>query len=96
MHTGFWSDARAHVKACGGPVVFTFKILRLLGCLALLSITIAVFIVTEEANTSGLDWLGDLKKGHHSKKRGGKKRNPANEWFSQAEWIQLALCVFYV
>ncbi|CAE6488532.1 unnamed protein product, partial [Rhizoctonia solani] len=41
QHTGFFPDLRTHIKGHGGPTVFTWKVLRLLACLALTGLTIA-------------------------------------------------------
>ena len=67
-HEGIVNDIKAHVASLGGPTIFAFKIVRLLGCLILVALTIATLIVYDYHNTSGNDILDSLKK-HKGKKK---------------------------
>ncbi|EUC62288.1 ABC transporter, partial [Rhizoctonia solani AG-3 Rhs1AP] len=106
QHTGFFPDLRTHIKGHGGPTVFTWKVLRLLACLALTGLTIAAIVsITEGHNTIGtneyhlsdeLDADPDMDE---LSKKGGKKHKKHKKrrarWFSTAEWIEISLCMFY-
>lgn len=90
--TGLWSGARAHIRANGGSVIFAFRVLRLLGCLGLAGISVAVLILSESLGESGarFDSLGGSGtiNWNHSNQNG--------DWLDGNAWIQLSLCLFYV
>lgn len=88
---GIFSDLKAHIKASGGATVFTYKAVRLLGCLSLLAFTIATAVILEE-QSSASHFSSFLKK----KKHGGKHENRDGYTFSTAEWLQVGLCLVYV
>ncbi|CAE6444373.1 unnamed protein product, partial [Rhizoctonia solani] len=102
QHTGFFPDLRSHIKDHGGPVVFLWKMLRLLACLTLTSLTIAAIVsITEGHNTIGtseynvtgeLDIYSDVEL---SGKRGNKHKKRRARRFNAAEWIEISLCLFY-
>lgn len=89
VHTSLWSGAKAQVHACGGPVIFAYKVFQFLACLGLLGISVAVFILSETGTADGI-WSNGLGHRKHSKK------SRHSLWFSELEWIQLALSMFYV
>ncbi|KLO19974.1 P-loop containing nucleoside triphosphate hydrolase protein [Schizopora paradoxa] len=91
-HEGIVNDIKAHVASLGGPTIFSYKIVRLLGCLILVALTIATLIVYDYHNASGSNILETLKK--HKGKKKSKSKKPS-ETFSQSEWVQIALCLAY-
>ncbi|KEP45171.1 ABC transporter, partial [Rhizoctonia solani 123E] len=107
QHTGFFPDLRTHIKGHGGPTVFTWKVLRLLACLALTGLTIAAIVsITEGHNTIGTDLYNlsdeldvDPDMDEYELRKEGKKhkehRKRRARWFSTAEWIEISLCMFY-
>lgn len=89
VHGGILADIKVHIDAKGGPVIFTYKILRLLGCLGLVGMTIATLVIDENGRqTSFLEALKRKKK--------KKKKNASSDAFTEAEWLQVALCLTYV
>lgn len=92
-HEGIVNDIKAHITSLGGLTIFTYKIVRLLGCLVLVALTIATLIVNDYHNTTGSSILDALKK--HKGKKKSKSKKPS-ETFSQSEWLQIALCLAYV
>ena len=71
-HGGILADIKAHVNAKGGPVIFAYKTLRLIGCLLLVALTIATLVMDENDRQTG--FLEVLKK----KKRKKKNKNNRN------------------
>ena len=51
------ADFHVHVEALGGPVIFTFKALRLLACVILAGLT-SVSLLLDTSSTHGY-WLGE-------------------------------------
>ncbi|KAH8120523.1 hypothetical protein DFH11DRAFT_1560461 [Phellopilus nigrolimitatus] len=89
-HAGIIADIKAHVNSTGGPVIFFYKMLRMVGCLVLVGLTIVTLIIDEHEREIGL--LMILKK---KKKGNRKKAAPFSDSFSDAEWLQVALCLAY-
>ena len=89
-HGGIFADIKMHVNEKGGPVIFAYKTLRLIGCLILVGLTIATLLMDENDRQTG--FLESLKK--KGKKK--KKHAPSSDEFTKAEWMQVALCLFYV
>jgi hypothetical protein len=88
---GVMSDIRAHIQSMGGTEIFVYKLLRLIGCLTLVGLTIATLVIDEQTrDSSGL--LDLLKK----KKHKGKKKSNHSDSFSHDEWLQVALLLTYV
>lgn len=88
---GFFAEAREHIAIHGGPVIFAHMLARLVGCLALLGLTITTLIL-DERNKSEADEIGVTGKwGKKPKNKRG--RSPA---FSTDEWLQVAMCITYV
>ncbi|KAL5534538.1 hypothetical protein ACEPAG_1001 [Sanghuangporus baumii] len=86
-HGGILADIKMHIDAKGGPVIFTYKMLRLLGCLTLVGLTIATLVIDETDRQTG--FLEILKK----KKK--KKKHARSDEFTEAEWLQVAVCLTY-
>ena len=94
QHTGFFPDLRSHIEGHGGIAIFTWKMLRLLACIALTALTIVAVVVTNEGHkTIGTQDVDTFKK--HGKKH-KKHRKHHDRWFSTAEWLEIFLCIFYV
>jgi hypothetical protein len=87
-HAGILEDTKRHIRNHGGLTIYLFKVLRLVGCLALLGITIAAFIISEEE--SGDSLLDSLKKKHK------KKHRKVDGWPTPSEWTEIFLCITYV
>ncbi|CCO37550.1 ATP-binding cassette transporter abc4 Short=ABC transporter abc4 [Rhizoctonia solani AG-1 IB] len=106
QHTGFFPDLRSHINAHGGAIVFAWKVLRLLSCLALTGLTVGAIVSINEGHkitgTSESQLIYspylDLDIGALGKSRENKhKKHSRNRhtWFSTAEWIEISLCIFY-
>jgi hypothetical protein len=83
---GFFAEAKDHILKQGGPVVFTYKVARLLGCLAFLGVSLATLLLQENeaSRTDGFRILG--KWGKKPKKKHGHRL------LSKEEWLQFAIC----
>ncbi|KAJ8520559.1 hypothetical protein ONZ45_g2613 [Pleurotus djamor] len=102
---GFWSEFKAHVVSHGGLHIFVYKILRLVGCLALLGLSIATLIIDEieledrqdiqftYADQEPLGWMGALARWGKKKR---KHRRKEVEQLTQTEWLQFAMCMTYL
>ena len=89
-HAGIINDIKTHVHSMGGPVIFTYKVLRLLGCLVLVVLTIVTLVIDEEQRT------GTLGFGVAKKKHKGSRKGKGGAGFTKAEWLQIALGLTYV
>ena len=85
---GLSSDAKAFVSQHGGPIIFGYKVARFVGCLALLGLSLATFILEEREEHT----LGALDK-HWGGKRPKHRASDDQPLFSRAEWHQFALCM---
>ncbi|KAJ7169514.1 hypothetical protein C8R46DRAFT_1217207 [Mycena filopes] len=83
---GVAAEVREHVAEHGGSVIFAFRLVRLVACLALLGFSIASFAIAE-TRKPGTSVFGKWGKKHP------KKREP--ETLSIAEWLQLAMCMTF-
>ncbi|CEL51761.1 ATP-binding cassette transporter abc4 OS=Schizosaccharomyces pombe (strain 972 / ATCC 24843) GN=abc4 PE=3 SV=1 [Rhizoctonia solani AG-1 IB] len=104
QHTGFFPDLHSHISALGGAGVFGWKVLRLLACFVLTALTIGAIVSINEGHktigTKEYDFSEDLdidmdtlsKKWGKKHKKHKKKRE---RWFSNTEWIEISLCMFY-
>ena len=88
QHTGIFSDIKLHANKMGGVTIFTYKLLRLFGCLILVGLTIVTLIVDEQERATGLIEVW--------KKRSKKGQWKSSSGFTKAEWQQVALGLFYV
>ena len=89
QHNGLIADLKNHINAKGGPVIFFYKVLRLVGCLALVGLTIATLVIDEHDRESS--FIETLKK-----KKKKKKHASASDSFTELEWLHVALCLTYV
>lgn len=88
--TGIISGIKTRVQSMGGPITFSYRVLRLLGCLVLVVLSIATLVMDgEERGTS---------KGSEvvRKKHKGRKKTTGKSGFTDAEWLQVALSLTYV
>ncbi|KAJ7456632.1 hypothetical protein FB451DRAFT_1048362 [Mycena latifolia] len=87
---GLVSEVREHIAHHGGPVIFAFKFVRLVACLALLGLSIASLALTEarKSETGQASIFG---------KWGKKHPNKTNPKLSVTEWLQVAtsMTAFY-
>jgi hypothetical protein len=95
-------ELEAHVAGHGGFTKFASNTLRLILTLSLLALSIYAAIMApgpknraSPLGTTGLDYdLETNKKWKKPKKHKG--HYPGEEWFSQAEWLEITQCAFYV
>ncbi|KAL7411452.1 hypothetical protein BDY24DRAFT_353656 [Mrakia frigida] len=103
----FGSDLKEHINQVGGRTIFLFNLVRFLGCLALLGLTIAAVVVDSEKSSSGpgagggtkgvVEILKKWKKGRkHKKEKGGRGRQRREEEFGREEWVELGQCFFFL
>jgi hypothetical protein len=88
--TGFLAEINANITSNGGLSIWLYKVVRLIGCLALFAVSIAAAVIAgdDTLHTNRKHW-GKKHKHTHGKKHDGA-------WFSDYEWIQIALALVYV
>jgi hypothetical protein len=91
IRVSLWADLKENINSNGGIVIWSFKVIRLLGVLILICLSV-VSAINNPQSTHGstlfakfIEDLGKKRKG-----KGGKSR------LSNAEWIELAWTAFYV
>ena len=87
---GVLSDIKAHIDSMGGSIVFFYKMLRFVGCLVLVGLTIATLVLDEHQRGNG-GLLSQLRK--RKEKKAKKRPSPT---FTTSEWLQIALALTYV
>ncbi|TDL28857.1 P-loop containing nucleoside triphosphate hydrolase protein [Rickenella mellea] len=92
LHAGVVYEVKERIKLMGGSTIFLYKILRLLGCLALVGLTIATLVVDEGKPENKTSFMVQMKK-HWGKK---KKRRSTDEGFSHHEWLQISVLLTYL
>jgi hypothetical protein len=93
---GFFVELKHRIKQHGGVFPFSIKITRVLCCVVLLAISTVAFIQDEEVSD---DDTRSFKGGFGKPPRGRKHRHSRErlrEYFRHEEWIEVAMCVFYV
>ena len=96
---GFFVGIRQRVKQHGGAFPFSIEVTRVLCCVSLLVISTVAFVQYEEEESDGGALLASFKSGHGKHPRGKKHRNgreTQREHFRREEWIEVAMCAFYV
>ncbi|KIM25975.1 hypothetical protein M408DRAFT_330768, partial [Serendipita vermifera MAFF 305830] len=85
--TSIKAELEANIKSNGGFEIWAYKVVRLVGCLVLLSFAIfqAVNANDDTFHTTGKHW------GKKHRHRHGRKQK-----FSDDTWIQIALAAFYM
>lgn len=81
---------KAHMSLHGGHVIFVYKAARLVGCLVLLSLSLATLILEENGKIDKL--VFGISNKHWGKKH-RQHRHPNKDLFTDAEWLQVALCL---
>jgi heme exporter protein D len=98
---GLKTEIAHHVKKRGGFAIFVWKLLRLLTCLALVAVTIAVIVIEKEADSATNQPANDgfvdaMKKWGRKKKHRRKHRGDRGALFTIDEWYQISLCLVFV
>ncbi|QRW00058.1 ABC transporter transmembrane region [Ceratobasidium sp. AG-Ba] len=97
QHSGFFPDLKSHIRGHGGAIIFGWKMLRLVSCVALTALTIVAIVLTNEGHktvgTKDWDEVDTLSK--HWGKKHKKHKKHQHRWFSTAEWMEISLCMFY-
>ena len=88
-HIGFLADLRHQVKSLGGVYIFAFRVLRLLSIFTLVGLSVATFILDEEAPSSHTTTRGRHQGRRHGHHRGGNT-------LTYSEWLDLAVSITYV
>jgi hypothetical protein len=78
---------REHVALHGGTAIFLHKVARFVGCAVLLGVSVATLILEETGQVEDATTGNYLKHGYL------KNRISDKEAFSEAEWLQVALCI---
>ncbi|KAK0238173.1 hypothetical protein EDD85DRAFT_833297 [Armillaria nabsnona] len=84
---GYFQDLKEHVSQSGGAKIFTYRVLRLVGCLVLLGLSIATLVLDVEENE--LETSGKWGKKHKKKPRGDR-------WLKPREWLAASLCLTFL
>jgi hypothetical protein len=79
---------KLHMSMHGGCIIFAYKAARLVGCLVLLSLSLATLILEESGQ---IEYIVTGKK--HWGKKHRKHRHSKDGEFTDAEWLQVALCL---
>ncbi|KAJ7101009.1 hypothetical protein C8R43DRAFT_1141277 [Mycena crocata] len=87
---GLVAEVKEHVAHHGGPVIFTFKLARLVACLTLLGLSITTLALTEahRSETGKASIFGKWGKKH-------PKKPHAKPALSVTEWLQVAMCMAF-
>lgn len=86
---GYFQDLKEHVSQSGGAKIFTFRVLRLAGCLVLLGLSITSLVLDVEENESELETSGKWGKKPNKKPRG-------DGWLEPEEWLAASLCFTFL
>lgn len=84
----FFGQVRAHISIHGGGIIYAYKVIRLVGCLALLALSTATLILEETGQIDGF-WYETT--GKWGKKHPKHRKKHAR--FTVDEWLQVALCI---
>ncbi|KAK0458994.1 uncharacterized protein EV420DRAFT_1541764 [Desarmillaria tabescens] len=84
---GYFQDLKEHISQNGGAKIFTYRVLRLAGCLVLLVLSIATLVLDVEENE--LETSGKWGKKHKKKPRGDR-------WLKPKEWLAASLCLTFL
>ncbi|KAK0203772.1 hypothetical protein DFS33DRAFT_1431870 [Desarmillaria ectypa] len=84
---GYFQDLKEHISQNGGAKIFTYRVLRLAGCLVLLVLCIATLLqdVEEKELETSVKW----GKKHKKKPRGDR-------WLKPKEWLAASLCLTFL
>lgn len=99
--TGFLPELGYHIKGHGGGAIFAWKMLRLVACMALTTLTIvAITCIDNEHQALGSNYL-DLDihvelDGYFDWRTKLAKLKRQIRWFSTTERLEMSLCMFYV
>ncbi|KAG8799884.1 hypothetical protein FRC16_004194 [Serendipita sp. 398] len=85
---GLLNEVKANIKSNGGIVIWSYKLARLLGSIALFGVatTAAIIACDDNFQANGKHW-GKKHRGRHGRHR---------HRFSDYEWLQIALAAFYM
>ncbi|SJL07707.1 uncharacterized protein ARMOST_11057 [Armillaria ostoyae] len=84
---GYFQDLKEHILQSGGAKIFTYRVLRLVGCLVLLGLSITTLVLDVEENE--LATSGKWGKKHKKKPRGDR-------WLKPKEWLAASLCLTFL
>ncbi|KAK0473305.1 hypothetical protein IW261DRAFT_1342846 [Armillaria novae-zelandiae] len=87
---GILAEVREHVALHGGPTIFFYTVLKFLGSLALLGLSVASLVLDEQDRTH--DNVGLY--GKWGKKHKGKKEH--SQAFTNEEWLEASLCLTFL
>ncbi|KAK0478556.1 hypothetical protein IW261DRAFT_1551827 [Armillaria novae-zelandiae] len=87
---GILAEVREHVALHGGPTIFFYMVLKFLGSLALLGLSVASLVLDEQDRTH--DNVGLY--GKWGKKHKGKKEH--SRAFTNEEWLEASLCLTFL
>ncbi|KAJ6604251.1 hypothetical protein DFH09DRAFT_1300496 [Mycena vulgaris] len=90
LPVGLLAEVKEHVAHHGGPVIFAFKLVRLVACLVLLGLSIASLALTEarKSESGRASIFGKWGKKH-------PKKSPASPTLSVTEWLQVVMCMAF-
>jgi hypothetical protein len=90
---GLFAEAKEHIAKHGGAVIFAFKLARLLGCLVLLGLSLATFVLEEHSRpvSDGLSLFAAVPLD-----RRPKRKHKTHAHFSYGELLQVAMIVRFV
>ncbi|KAF5377185.1 hypothetical protein D9615_006331 [Tricholomella constricta] len=75
---------RDHVTQHGGNIIFAYKVVRLIGCLTLLGLSIYSAVLSEQMS------------GFRASERRKRKHGKSKSGFLTHEWLELSMCMTYM
>ncbi|SJK98372.1 uncharacterized protein ARMOST_01637 [Armillaria ostoyae] len=83
--TDYLQHFKDHVSQSGGTKIFTYRVLRLAGCLGLLGLSIASLVLDIEES-----YISDRRD------KAQKKRPYSDTWLKPKEWLTASLCLTFL
>ncbi|PBK67572.1 P-loop containing nucleoside triphosphate hydrolase protein [Armillaria solidipes] len=83
--TDYLQQFKDHVSQSGGTKIFTYRVLRLVGCLGLLGLSIAILVLDIEES-----YISDIRD------KAQKKRPYSDTWLKPKEWLTTSLCLTFL
>lgn len=83
--TDYLQHFKDHVFQSGGTKIFTYRVLRLVGCLGLLGLSIVSLVLDIEES-----YISDIRD------KAQKRRPYSDTWLKPKEWLTTSLCLTFV
>lgn len=88
-----WADFNSHIAASGGWVPFGLNVVRFVGCVALLAVSVAAAVLDSTVVNEGTPVM-DVMKNHGGKSKHRKEK--VRQAFGREEWVEIGQCCVFV